>query len=327
VFLDPPRHTRLRATVIRYFSARVVAALRPRIADLADGLLAAMRDKPYTDLVADFAAPLPILVISELLGVPPDLRDWFRDRAVALQQANTSRGGDRRTRYELAEAAAGELAGYFQAEVADRRRQDRDDIIGWLVRASGEPLTDEEIVGTCIHLLTAGHETTTNLLAKGVLALLSRPEALRQLRTTPDLMPGAVDELVRYDTPVQMVTRWAYRDETVDGHRIDRGSKVVLMVGSANRDPDHYPQPDTLDLQRGVGRHLGFGMGIHYCLGAGLARAEAEIGLAALIRGFPQLALSDEPVRYADDLVFHGPSRMVLRTGAPSGDAAIRRLG
>jgi cytochrome P450 len=324
VFMDPPRHTRLRAMVARYFSAPVVTALRPRIGHLAAGLLAEMRHKPRTDLVADFAAPLPILVISELLGVPPARRLWFRDCAVALQEANTSRGGDRHQRYAAAEVAAGQLAEYFQAEVTMRRRTGSDDVIGWLATGPGEPLTDSEIVGTCIHLLTAGHETTTNLLAKAVLALLARPDTMRELATTPGLMADAVDELVRYDSPVQMVTRWANRDETIAGRHVARGSKIVLMLGSANRDPDRYEQPDTVDIRRRVSRHLGFGMGIHYCLGAGLARAEAEIGLLTLLRGLPHLAASEEPVRYADDLVFHGPSRLVLRTGVAPVDAAAR---
>jgi cytochrome P450 StaP len=248
----------------------------------------------------------------------------FRRCAVALQEANTSRGGDRDLRYAAAEAAAAQLADYFRAEVSKRRRGGYDDVIGRLACGPQEPLTDQEIVGTCIHLLTAGHETTTNLLSKAVLTLPARPEALRELRTVPQLMPNAVDELVRFDSPVQMATRWAYRNETVGGHLIGRGSRIVLMMGSANRDPDHYEQPDTLDIRRSVSRHLGFGMGIHYCLGAGMARAEAEIGLTALIRGLPRLALSHEPVRYADDMVFHGPSRLVLRTGWFSADVAAR---
>jgi cytochrome P450 len=324
VFLDPPRHTRLRAMVAGYFSASVVTALRPRIGQLAAELLTELRHEPRTDLVADFAAPLPILVISELLGVPSARRRWFRDCAVALQGANTSRPGDRRQRYAAAEVAAGQLAEYFRAEVAKRRQAPRDDMIGWLAAAPGVPLTDSEIVGTCIHLLTAGHETTTNLLAKAVLALLARPDAMRDLATEPGLVADAVDELVRYDSPVQMVTRWAYRDEIIGGRHLARGSKVVLMLGSANRDPERYEQPDTLDIRRRVSRHLGFGMGIHYCLGAGLARAEAEIGLLTLIQGLPHLSMSEEPVRYADDLVFHGPSRLVLRTGTPSENSTAR---
>ncbi|MDT4988179.1 MAG: cytochrome StaP [Micromonosporaceae bacterium] len=330
VFLDPPRHTRLRALIARHVTATVVARLRPRIAEITDGLLDGVRARPHTDLVADFAAPLPILVISELLGIPADRQGWIRDRAVALQQANTSRRGDPAERYGPAETAACQLAGYFQEEVARRRRDRRDDLMGALVRAGGPPpgvsgvdvpvsdapLSDVEIVATCIHLLTAGHETTTNLISKATLALLRHPRVRAQLGDDPAMMASAVDEFIRYDGPVQMVTRWAYRDVVVGRHLVVRGSRVVLVLGSANRDPEKFADPDRLDIWRDVRRHGGFGLGIHYCLGAGLARVEVEVGLTALLRRLPGLAHGDEPVRYADDLVFHGPARLPLRTGA-----------
>jgi cytochrome P450 len=314
VFLDPPRHTRLRALITRHLTATAVARLRPRIAEITAGLLDGVRTRSHTDLVADFGAPLPILVISELLGVPADRRDWIRDRAVALQRANSSRRGDPAQRYGPAEEAARGLAEYFHEEVSRRRRERRDDLMAALVLAD-LPLTDVEIVATAVHLLTAGHETTTNLISKAMLALLHHPRVGAELRDDPARMPNAVDELVRYDGPVQMVTRWAYRDVLVDGHLLARGSRVVLVLGSANRDPEKFAEPDRLDIWRDARRHGGFGLGIHYCLGAGLARLEAEVGLTALLRGLPGLAHGDEPVRYADDLVFHGPARLPLMTG------------
>jgi cytochrome P450 len=202
--------------------------------------------------------------------------------------------------------------------VRRRRRQRQEDLISALARDEndGDPLTDQEIVGTCVHLLTAGHETTTNLLAKATLALLAHPAEMSRLRLDPDLMANAVDELIRYDTPVQMVSRWAYRDDVIGDRTIPRGSRVVLVLGAANRDPQRFVEPDRLDLRRRVGRHWGFGGGIHYCLGAGLAHLEAEVGLATLLGGLPGIALGEEPVQYADDLVFHGPARLPLRTGA-----------
>jgi cytochrome P450 len=319
VFLDPPWHTRLRALITRHFTARVVASLRPRIAQIAEGLAAGIRLAPRTDLVADFAAPLPILVISELLGIAPARRDWLRTRAVALQQANTSRGdGGREARLRSAEAAAAELSAYLLGEVARRRRGGTDDLTSALVHAQ-PGLTDAEIVATCVHLLTAGHETTTNLLAKGTLALLRHPQVRDRLVAHPTLMPAAVDELIRYDGPVQLVTRWAHRPATVGGVDIPAGSKVIVVLGSANRDPRRFPDADTLDISRDAARHAGFGAGIHYCLGAGLAKAEAEIGFTALLRCLPGLARTDEPVEYADDLVFHGPSRVPLSTGTVAG--------
>jgi cytochrome P450 len=318
VFLDPPRHTRLRLLVARHFSPRVVRGLRPRIEAIAAELLADVRRRPCTDLVADFSAPLPILVISELLGVPREHRSWLRDCAMALQEANSSRFGDRDGRYARAEGAARQLRDYFQEELRRRRHRAQDDLISSLVQddEDGEPLTEQEIIGTCVHLLTAGHETTTNLLSKATLALLRHPRALAQVRVQPQLMANGVEELVRYDCPVQMISRWAYRDDMIGDRDIARGSRVVLVLGSANRDPQRFPDPDTLELGRRVGRHWGFGGGIHFCLGAGLARLEAEIGLTTLLCGLPGLALGDEPVDYAGDLVFHGPTRLPLHTGA-----------
>jgi cytochrome P450 len=318
VFLDPPRHTRLRLLIAKHFSPRVVRGLRSRIESIAAELLTAVRRQSCTDLVADYAAPLPILVISELLGVPPDQRVWMRDCAMALQEANSSRVGDRDEQYARAEAAARQLRDYFQDEVLRRRHRAQDDMMSTLVRDEngGEPLTDQEIIGTCVHLLTAGHETTTNLLSKATLALLGHPRALSELRAHPHLMVGAVDELIRYDCPVQMVSRWAYRDDVLGHRAIARGSRIMLVLGSANRDPQRFSDPDTLDLGRLVGRHWGFGGGIHYCLGAGLAHLEAEIGLTTLLCGLPDVSLGDEPVQYANDLVFHGPARLPLRTGA-----------
>jgi cytochrome P450 StaP len=316
VFMDPPRHTELRSLVNKEFSPKVVTALRARIKDIATNLIAEQREKSTIELVHDFAAPFPILVISELLGVPKNLYSWFRERAVSLQEASTARAGRRADGYARAETAARELADYFQQEAQQRRSGDHHDLISLLVQARnrGELLTDDAIVGTCIHLLTAGHETTTNLIGKSVLALLGNPDKLHELRAHPKLMRNAVDELIRYDSPVQMVTRWAYQDEALHGRDIHRGNKVVLVLGSANRDPLQFPDPDALCWHRAASRHCGFGLGIHYCLGATLARAEAEIGLTTLLESFPKLSLTDEPTQYADDMVFHGPTRLVLRT-------------
>jgi cytochrome P450 len=317
VFMDPPQHTGLRSLVSKEFSPKVVTALRTRIKDIATSLIAALRDKPTIDLVDGFAAPFPILVISELLGVPDELCGWFRECAVCLQEASTARASRGADGYARAEAAAQELAGYFRREAQRRRSDDHHDLVSLLVQARdrGELLTDDEIIGTCIHLLTAGHETTTNLIGKSMLALLRNPDVLHELRAHPEFMRHAVDELIRYDSPVQMVTRWSYRDEVLHGRDIHRGDKVVLVLGSANRDPRQFSDADALRLHRSASRHCGFGLGIHYCLGANLARAEAEIGLITLLESFPELSLTDEPARYADDMIFHGPTRLVLRTG------------
>ncbi|MFE9423225.1 cytochrome P450 [Kitasatospora sp. NPDC006697] len=319
VFMDPPAHTRARALVARSFTPRTVQVLRPRIrriaTRLAEELAVRIREEGEADLVAGFAAPLPVLVISELLGVPEQDRDWFRARALDLEQATSARTGRRADGFAVAEAAAGELDAYFRAELRRPGRAERGDLIGLMLRY-GTDLPEDTLVGTCVHLLTAGHETTTNLLAKGLLALLAHPGQLAALRSRPLVAAAAVEELIRYDPPVQMITRHAARADVLGGRTVPAGSKVVLVLGSANRDPAHFPHPDRLDLARDTHRHCGFGTGIHYCVGAPLARAEAEIGLAALLGRLPVPALSTrtaEPVRYARDLVFHGPSRLLLQ--------------
>ncbi|MEI5527689.1 cytochrome P450 [Streptomyces brasiliscabiei] len=314
VFLDPPRHTELRSRLATEFSPAVVTGLRPRIARIAHDLLHRLERHREADLVEGFAAPFPILVISELLGVPAEDQRWLRANAVALQEASTTRSRGGTDGYARAEAASREFARYFRREVERRRGDDRDDLLTLLVRArdGGSPLSVDAIVGTCVHLLTAGHETTTNLLSKAVLALRAHPRTLDELRGAPDLVPAAVEELLRYDPPVQAVTRWAYEDTRLGGLDVPRGSRVVALLGSANRDPARFPRPDLLDIHRPADRHLGFGLGIHYCLGATLARAEAEIGLRALLDGVPGLGHGRHQVDYADDMVFHGPTRLVL---------------
>jgi cytochrome P450 len=315
VFLDPPRHTELRSLLVKEFSPKVVAGLRERVRTIAEELIGDLGETSEIDLVEAFAAPLPILVISELLGVPADLREWFRRCAMDLQEASTARAGRNPDAYARADAAATDLVEFFTGEL-NNRKPDDEDLVALLVNAQrrGEALTDEEIVATCIHLLTAGHETTTNLISKSILALLANPGSLTELRDDPALLPQAVEELNRFDPPVQMVMRWAQRDSELGGKRIQRGEKVVLVLGSANRDPSVFADPDRLDLRRDSRRHCGFGLGIHYCLGAALARAEAEIGLSVLLSSFPGLRRGEEPVRYADDLIFHGPTRLPLRT-------------
>ncbi len=316
VFQDPPRHTQLRAIIGRAFTPGVTRALRPRIAAIVNDLIRDVEAEPAFDLVDRFAAPLPIRVIAELLGVAREDGTWLRERAVALQGASSA-GRQRDASLATAEIAAAELSAYFRDEVTRRRRAARDDLIAGLVSAG--TLSEVEIVATCIHLLTAGHETTTNLITKATVTLLSRRNVVEDLRSDPALMPAAVDEFIRYDAPVQMISRWALENFVVRRRQVSRGDRLVLVLGSANRDPRRFSDPDTLDIHRYVGRHCGFGMGVHYCIGALLAHAEAEIALLALVRQFPGLRLADEPIEYAPDLIFHGPTRLhVTRKGLGS---------
>jgi cytochrome P450 len=316
--MDPPRHGQLRSLIAGSFSARVVAGMRSRMAEIARDLIADIGQRPTLDLMDDFAAPLPVLVISELLGVHQGSLNWLRERAVSLQEASSGRARD----YRRAENAAAELTDFFRWEARRRRYDPDDDVITALVKA-GEcgSLTEDEITATCVHLLTAGHETTTNLIGKSVLALLRNPGVLDELRADPKVLKSTVDELIRYDCPVQMVTRSACRDDVLRGRDIREGDTVVLVLGSANRDPLVFSEPDEVRPRGRSIRHCGFGGGVHHCLGSALARAEAEIAIAVLFECLPGLRLTDKPVQFAEDMVFHGPRHLVLGTCGGSNDA------
>jgi cytochrome P450 len=312
VFRDPPNHTRLRSLVNKVFSPKMVDNIRPAIFDLCHNLLDKVQIEGKMDLVDDFAFPLPVMVIADLLGVDSSDLSLFRKWALALQHASASRLTPSPEVYAQAEEATQGFIDYFQRAIAQRHTEPRHDLITALVRARDEndKLSDEEILATCIHLLTAGHETTINLISKGIMALLRHPDALQLLRSHPELIPNAVEELIRYDGPVQMVTRWAYADIEIDGQFIRRGDSVGLMLGSANRDPKRFPNPDLLDFQRSDSKHCGFGSGIHFCLGSALARAEAAIALNVLLNRLPKLRSVEEKIEWADNIVFHGPKHL-----------------
>ncbi|KYC38250.1 cytochrome [Scytonema hofmannii PCC 7110] len=312
VFREPPNHTRLKSLVTKAFTAKVVENLRPVVYSIADGLLDAVYDSGEMDLVENYAFPLPIMVIAIMLGADPNDRDLFRKWALALQHASASRIKPPEEVYERAEQASKEFIEYFVPIIADRRANPREDLISNLVKAAdqGDKLTDEEIVATCTHLLTAGHETTVNLIAKGTLALLRNPEAYTLLRSHPEFTPAAIEEILRYDTPIQMITRWAYADMELGGKSIKRGDSVGLMLGSANRDPAHFKNPEVFDIQRQDNKHSSFGGGIHYCLGSTLARAEGQIALNVLLNRLPELRLVNETVDWANNIIFHGPNNL-----------------
>ena len=317
VFRDPPNHTRLRLLVNKAFSPKTLENIRPAIIDIADGLLDRVQDRAEIDLVDDFAFPLPVMVIAALLGVDPEDRFAFREWALALQHASASRLTPSEEIYQQAEAATQSFIAYFKNAIAKRHAQPRNDLITALAKAryEGDKLNDEEILATCIHLLTAGHETTINLIAKGTLALLRNPEQVKLLRSHPELMPSAVEELIRYDSPVQMLSRWAYEDVEIGGKIIRRGDSVGLMLGSANRDRRQFNNPDLLDIQRQDNKHCGFGGGIHFCLGSALARAEAQISLNILLNRFPKLHLIERDIQWAENIVFHGPKHLAVSIG------------
>jgi cytochrome P450 len=284
--VDPPDHTRLRRLVSTAFTRSRMQALRPRISAIAESLADAMAPLGRTDLVTSFTGPLPIQVISELLGVPEDGRDTFRKWTT---QALTSTG------HRQSEGFAA-LNRYLAELIADKRRSPGDDLLSALVAVHDHEdgrLSEAELIGTANLLVIAGHDTTVNLLSNAVVALFDHPEQARRLREDPGLLPGAVEEFLRFDPPVEHTTmRFAERDLTLGGTPIPRGDIVVVALTSAGRcDPAlSEAERNTLDVERSSPRHLAFGHGIHYCLGAPLARIEAEIGLGTLLRRFPDLA-------------------------------------
>ncbi|MEY2475969.1 MAG: pimeloyl-[acyl-carrier protein] synthase [Actinomycetota bacterium] len=296
VFMDAPDHTRLRGLVSKAFTPRSVERLRPRISQLTEELLAPLRDAGRFDVINDFAFPLPVTVICELLGVPAEDRELFRqqtrDLAVILDWEVTAE------QFGGAAGAAMNFAAYLVPLFEQRRRAPRDDLISALVAAeeAGDRLGADELLTTVVLLLTAGHETTMNLIGNGLLALLRNPEQLAILRSRPDLMPWAVEELLRYDSPVQLTVRTAVADTVLCDEQVNKGDQVIALLGAANHDAAVFASPDTLDVTRDAHRHVSFGAGAHYCLGAALARAEAQVALSALI-ALPDLELAiDEPV-------------------------------
>jgi cytochrome P450 len=301
---EPPVHTRLRSLVAGAFARGHVERLRPRVAELAGQLLDAA-DLSGFDLIADYAEPLPVAVISELLGIPePDqhlLRPWSADIVAMYEYERTGTVGPR------AVTAAAEFAAYME-ELADRRRREpREDLVSHLVAAEddGHKLSGDELVASAILLLNAGHEASVNAFGNGMVALLHDPSQLDLVRggvDDADLVAGAIEELIRFDAPLQLFERTAKADAVLGdpeagGVAVTAGTKVAALLGAANRDPAHFADPDVLDVTRRPNVHIGFGAGLHHCLGAPLARMELQISLPLLLRRCPDLRLAGDPVR------------------------------
>ncbi len=287
---DPPDHDRLRRLVTKAFTVRRIERLRPRVTEITTSLLDAMPAGGQVDLLEAFAFPLPITVICELLGVPDadraDFHAWTQ-AVLSTGEASAEPG-----------TAAMAMAAYFTALVADKRAHPADDLLSALIttRDAGDGLSERELLGMIFLLLVAGHETTVNLIGSGTLTLLLSPGELARLRADPSLLPGAVEELLRYTSPVNHATfRFTAEPVEVGGTLIPAREPVLVAIASANRDPDRYPAPDRLDISRGAGGNLAFGHGIHYCLGAPLARMEGEIAFGALLTRFPDLTLAVPP--------------------------------
>lgn len=284
IMTDPPRHSQLRALVSRVFTPRRIARLEEGVDTLAGQLLDEATAGSGCDLVAAVAGPLPAMVIADLLGVPVEDRHQFREWSTALVQARPDEGlgGPGMT-------AAAALYGYFEAFLEQRRRDPRDDLLSDLVQAEadGQRLSKDELLGFCLLLLVAGHETTSNLIGNGAVVLAQHPAARQRLVADPTLIPQAVEELLRFDSPVQGLSRTLRQDVTLYDTILAEGDSVLLLYGSANRDERVFPDPDRFDLDRAAGKQLAFGHGIHFCLGAALARLEARIAFAGLLRRVP----------------------------------------
>jgi cytochrome P450 len=298
---DASKHNRLRLLVSKAFTARAVEALAGHVRRLVDGFIEAVEPRRHMDVIADLAYPLPVTVIAEMLGVPAEDRDRFKnwsDELAVIANGNlTALGPDD---YRRIAKNYAELAGYLTEVVACRRRESRDDLLTALARAeeAGDRLRTDELYANAILILVAGHETTTNLIGNGVLALLRNPDQLRRLHDDPSLVPSAVEELLRYDSPVQFTTRLLKEGLTVGGKELRAGQTMLLVLGSANRDPGQFADPDRLDVGRADNRHLSFGLGAHFCLGAQLARLEGRVVLEALLRRLPGLRLDGADLEY-----------------------------
>lgn len=308
LFLDPPDHTRLRGLVSKAFTPRVVEGLRPRIQEIVDELLDRAAGDGQMEVIQDLAYPLPVTVISELLGVPAEdhkvFRGWSHDLARSLdpQPSPSAQALDR------LKGAIASFDDYFQRLIADRRRHPKGDLLSSLVEVEqqGDRLTEAELLATSRLLLVAGHETTVNLIGNGTLALLRHPDELRKLRDDPSLARSAVEEVLRYDPPVQLTGRIALEDIEVAGVTIPKGRGVILLLGAANRDPDQFADPERFDITRDDDSHLAFGFGIHFCLGAPLARLEGQIALSSLVRRMDGLQLRTEAPEYKENIVLRG---------------------
>jgi cytochrome P450 len=307
IFMDPPEHTRLRKLLNKGFSAAAVESLRPQAEAIVEQMLAGLKTGSEVELMREFANPMPVRIISELLGVPQALHGTFvnASRAIAV-----FRGSPNRTVEEAraAQDALVELTEFFRKTVAERRRNKGTDLISLLIdiEEEGEVLTEEELYAQCIALLFAGHETTRNLIGNGMYTLLQNPQQTAELREKPELIRSAIEELLRYESPVQFTARVLKEDIEICGQPIRKGWTVQCMLGAANRDPKQFKEPNRLDLKRLNNQHLAFSAGLHFCIGAQLARLEGQIALLNLVQRFPQMKLAGPRPEWASTFGFRG---------------------
>ena len=307
IFMDPPEHTRLRKLLNKGFSAAAVEGLRPQVEAIVDQMLKPLQYGAELDLMREFANPMPVRIILEMLGIPQELRDTFVDwsRAIAVFRGNPNRTVEEAS---AAQDALIELTEFFRKTVAERRRNKGNDLISLLIdiEEEGEVLTEEELYAQCIALLFAGHETTRNLIGNGMYTLLRNPRETVELREKPETIRSAVEELLRYESPVQFTARVLKEDIEVCGQQIRKGWTVLCMLGAANRDPKQFKEPNQLDLKRLNNQHLAFSAGLHFCIGAQLARLEGQVALRNLVQRFPKMKLAGPRPEWASTFGFRG---------------------
>jgi len=308
LFLDPPNHTRLRALASAAFTVRRVERLRSHIQEIMDGLLDAVLSQGSMDLIADFASPAPAIVTAELLGVPvadhAQLKEWSADFAEML--GNFQHNPDRFPRILR---SVEDMSSYFRSAMEEQRLHPRDGLVSAMMAADidGVTLSEDEIIANLIVTMVGGQETTTNLIGNGLLTLLRNPTAMERLRADPSIIPSAVEELLRYESPSQHTARLAPEDVELGGKLISKRQAVIAVMGAANRDPERFPDPDRLDIERKDNRHVAFGWAAHFCFGAHLARLEGQIALSTILRRLPHLTLdSSAPLMWRHNLGLRG---------------------
>jgi len=313
LMIDPPDHTRLRGLVSKAFTPAVVENMRGLVRKLVDDKVATVKQQGRMDIMKDLANPLPAIVIAEMLGVSgadqQQFKAWSDDIAMGLGGIDSARSKEELfAMYDLAQKSFLSLAGYFREKVSELRLKPRENLLSALIQAEerGDRLTEHELFANCVLLMIAGHETTTNLIGNGVLALLRNPEQKETLTLNPELIVSAVEELLRYDSPVQKMARLALQDFEIAGKQIKQGQLVCFSFAAGNRDPEQFSAPAQLDIARRPNRHLAFGHGLHYCVGAALARLEGQIAVNRILSSLPGIKLETEDLEWNRNLTLRG---------------------
>lgn len=312
LFCDPPQHTRIRSLVSKAFTPKFVQSMHSRVQDIVDDLLSTFLEKKHCDFIAEFAYPLPVIVIADMLGLKREDRSWLKDKSNSI----ASILGSPKPTNEMAKNAndcVKELNDYFRRVIEERRKNPQEDLISTFVRCEGEVLETNEILATCGVLLFGGHETTTNLLGNGLYTLIHHNDEFQKLYENKNLLTTAIEEMLRFESPVQWNTRVATQEITIAGKTISPGQNVIMLIGSANRDERAFSQADKFDIQRKNNKHLAFGYGTHFCIGSALSRLEANIAFCTLLNKMKNIELDVEKVHWRKDLAFRGLQKLLIK--------------